>query len=283
MTEPVNAPPSEAALSSGAAVPAGAGALLRAARDRQGLHIAALAASIKVSPRKLEALERNDYSEMPDLAFARALAQSVCRVLKIDPVPVLTLMPAAGPASLAAVSGGINAPFRDGASLGAESMWSVLRRRPLVWAGGALLLAAVVVFTLPPELWRADAAPPAAPASPVAAEPVPALVAAASVPAAAVPLIETVHSVPMAETAAAPVGDALVLRADKSSWVQVVDGGGQTLVARNLQPGETLSLNGALPLRLTIGNAVGTQLSFRGKPVDLTAATRDNIARLQLP
>ena len=34
-----------------------AGALLKAAREKQGLHIAALAAAIKVSPRKLEALE----------------------------------------------------------------------------------------------------------------------------------------------------------------------------------------------------------------------------------
>ena len=48
-------------------------------------------------------------------------------------------------------------------------------------------------------------------------------------------------------------------------------------------PGESVSLDGALPIRLTIGNASATQLGFRGQPVDLSDRTRDNIARLQLP
>ena len=71
----------------------GAGALLRAARERQGLHIAALAAAIKVSQRKLEALEADRFDELPDATFTRALAQTVCRQLKIDPKPVLERLP----------------------------------------------------------------------------------------------------------------------------------------------------------------------------------------------
>ena len=66
-----------------------AGALIRAAREKRGLHVAALAASIKVSPRKLEALEADRYAELPDLTFTRALAHTVCRALKVDPEPVL--------------------------------------------------------------------------------------------------------------------------------------------------------------------------------------------------
>ena len=69
----------------------GAGALLKAARERQGLHIAALAAAIKVSPRKLDALENDRWDELPDATFTRALAQTVCRTLKIDARPVLEL------------------------------------------------------------------------------------------------------------------------------------------------------------------------------------------------
>ena len=53
-----------------------AGALLRAAREKQGLHIAALAASIKVTPRKLDALEHDRWDELPDATFTRALAQA---------------------------------------------------------------------------------------------------------------------------------------------------------------------------------------------------------------
>ena len=58
-----------------------AGALLRAARQQQGLHIAALAASIKVTPAKLEALESGRIQELPDATFTRALALTVCPVI----------------------------------------------------------------------------------------------------------------------------------------------------------------------------------------------------------
>ena len=70
-----------------------AGRLLREAREAQGLHIAALAAAIKVAPRKLELLEADRFDELPDATFTRALAQTVCRALKIDPAPVLALLP----------------------------------------------------------------------------------------------------------------------------------------------------------------------------------------------
>src|SRR5687768_11256537 len=90
-----------------------AGALLRAAREKQGLHIAALAAAIKVSPRKLDALENDRWSELPDATFTRALAQTVCRTLKIDAKPVLDLLPAVGGAALEHASVGLNTPFRE--------------------------------------------------------------------------------------------------------------------------------------------------------------------------
>jgi cytoskeleton protein RodZ len=60
----------------------------------------------------------------------------------------------------------------------------------------------------------------------------------------------------------------------------VQDAGGQILVSRTLQVGETVGLDGTLPFRLKIGNAVGTQVTFRGQPVELS--TRDNVARIEL-
>ena len=70
-----------------------AGRLLREARQAQGLHIAALASAIKVAPRKLELLEADRLDELPDATFTRALAQTVCRSLKIDAAPILALLP----------------------------------------------------------------------------------------------------------------------------------------------------------------------------------------------
>ena len=70
-----------------------AGTLLRQAREASGLHIGALSVSLKVPVKKLEALEADQYDLLPDAVFARALAASVCRTLKVDPGPVLSRLP----------------------------------------------------------------------------------------------------------------------------------------------------------------------------------------------
>src|SRR4029453_16141215 len=70
-----------------------AGMLLRRAGEATGLHVAALAVSLKVPVRKLEALEEDRYDLLTDAVFVRALASSICRTLKIDPQPVLDRLP----------------------------------------------------------------------------------------------------------------------------------------------------------------------------------------------
>lgn len=53
-------------------------------------------------------------------------------------------------------------------------------------------------------------------------------------------------------------------------------------MSRLLHPGETVGVDGTPPLKLRIGNAAGTQVTFRGQPTELQAFTRDNVARLEL-
>jgi len=135
-----------------------AGGLLRAAREKQGLHIAALAAAIKVSPRKLDALENDRLAELPDATFTRALAQTVCRQLKVDARPVLDLLPAVGGAALEHARVGLNTPFRERPGR-AEPGLAFAAIRPMVWAASLLMLAAVVVYFLPQGLFDRAAAP----------------------------------------------------------------------------------------------------------------------------
>ena len=276
-----------------------AGAMLRAAREKQGLHIAALAAAIKVAPRKLEALENDRHAELPDATFIRALAQTVCRTLKIDARPVLDLLPRAGAVALEPNRGGLKTPFRDRPGR-EEPSWSLASVRPLVWAAAVLVLGAVVVWLMPGGWWQRGAPtlpPVAVPASAAARAPLlaadPAASAAlassaASAPEAAAsqPLVETVFSVPQepaASGAAAVAANGVVqLRSSEVSWVEVRDARGQLLLSRPVQPGESVGLDGALPMRLVIGNAAATQLAFRGQPVDLVPRTRDNVARVEL-
>lgn len=291
-----------------------AGGMLRQARQAQGLHIAALAAAIKVAPRKLEMLEADRFDELPDATFARALAQTVCRTLKIDAEPVLARLPLPPQMNrLEHVTRGLNEPFRDRIGRVEGFDRSVLLR-PVVWGPALLLLATIVVYLIPPGTWRLPSLLPAggtasAPAAtevvtttvPAAAAPA-ASEAATSAPAALVEtpapagsaVVETVHSAPppgeeasapaaaqAAAATAAPKGP-LVLRASSESWVEVRDAAGQILLSRSLLAGESVGLDGAMPLRLKIGNAEGTEVSFRGKPIELAPFIRDNVARLEV-
>lgn len=163
---------------------ASAGALLRAARERQGLHIAALAASIKVAPRKLDALENDRWAELPDATFTRALALTVCRTLKVDPGPILERLPRPDAQALEQVGGSLNAPFRDHASRDEPGL-AALAIRPMVLGSAVLMLAALALYLLPAGWWTGDTAPgalPAAGTAPVAAPSLAASDAAAEEP-----------------------------------------------------------------------------------------------------
>jgi cytoskeleton protein RodZ len=304
-----------------APVPPGttAGALLRAAREKQGVHIAVLAAAIKISPRKLDALEGDRYAELPDATFTRALAQTVCRALKIDSAPVMALLPTADQKTLDTVGEGLNTPFRDrssGADLGA-----LLPRAPLVWAGVALLAAAALVYywpartvslpslsttsvpatTVAVEKSRVDIAPSVAASAASGASTfaeaasdasrasptVPAVPAAAvqapTTAASGVPLLPDLSVRPANLPATVmPSATGATVAVSEPVWLEVTDASGQVVFQRTIQPGETLTFDQAPPLRLKIGNSAAAKLTFRGEPVDLNTFTRGNVARLTL-
>ena len=73
------------------------------------------------------------------------------------------------------------------------------------------------------------------------------------------------------------------IQTSAASWIEVRDRSGRLLLSRLVSPQETVSLDGAFPLRLVIGNAAATRVSLRGKAIELTGTSRDNVARLELP
>jgi len=284
-----------------------AGGLLRQARQAQGLHIAALAAAIKVVPRKLELLESDQYEKLPDATFTRALAQAVCRTLKVDAAPVLALLPPPNGHRLEQVSEGLNTPFHDRPGRFVPREWAGVAS-PALWIAALLVLGAVLIYVLPPG-WLPGALVVGSRQAVGAAASAP-VTGATSSASVATPVASAAEAwMPPAETGAASAraagpanaqlpagtnvnantsamapaaGGVLQVRTTAQSWVEVVDASGQTVVGRLVQPGEALSLDGAMPLKLRIGNATGTQVVFRGQPVSLAPYTRDNVARFEL-
>jgi cytoskeleton protein RodZ len=201
------------------------------------------------------------------------------------------------------MAGGLNQPFRDREGpIGDGIDWRRFLTLPIL-AAAVLAVGAVVIYLAPARMPSSEQLPLPA-SAPLAAEPEPAASVAtapsAVVPEASAPAAPAVPAASLAEAAAAAdaapavaeampseaaasaAGGGLSLRAEASSWVEVRDRNNQVLLSRTLAAGETAGLDGTPPLRLVIGNAQGTRVSFRGQPVSLAPVTKDNVARLEL-
>ncbi|MEP6505622.1 MAG: RodZ domain-containing protein [Betaproteobacteria bacterium] len=298
--------------------PTTAGGVIRAARQAQGIDISSLAAMLKIPLRRMDALEMGRHAELQGPTFERALAQAACRVLKVDPKPVLALLPQHEGNTLERVSEGINTPFRErqgGSTLGELPAGF----KPVAAVIVALLVAALAMFFVPNGWWgrvthsvlssvpasapaEAASAPDAAPtgsiSTPVelplaasAAAPTPA--APSTAPAASAALAAPLSAAAVSATAAQGIDEVLAhvagapniplqVTATADSWVEVLDAQGHSLMSRTVVAGESVGLDGALPMKVKIGNAKATHLKLRGDNVDLTPFTHDNVARLEL-
>ena len=267
------------------------GAMLRKAREAAGLHIAALAVSLKVSVKKLEALETDRLDLLPDIVFVRALAASVCRTLKIDPDPILERLPHTTVPRLKTDESGINTPFRASGEGSGLLFWNQFPR-PFVLAV-LLLLVGVLVLVFFPFTQRTEVA--SAPKSGIATVISPLttatpasmttdhLVATGAVVASSASLPGVVTSaVPVMVPGSGATTGMLVFKARGSSWVEVVDATGVVQVRKTMTEGEVVGASGAMPLSVVVGRADTTEVQVRGKPFDLTRIAKDNVARFEV-
>jgi cytoskeleton protein RodZ len=298
-----------------------AGAMLHRAREAAGLHVGALAVALKVPVRKLEAMEDDRWDELTDAVFVRALASSICRTLKIDPQPVLDRLPQNPRPRLAPSSESLNTSFRTPGH-GAAPTWFDQLTRPVFLAVFALLLGALALVLLPSMRQDESLATMASAWLPSSKSPAPAASSAAPVETAAMPVSVTDVAQPMgvgttpgllpspaasAAAVAIPIPAALVpasasaadrtsvagdpaavangiivFRTSNPSWVEVTDAKGVVAVRRMLGAGDAAGASGALPLQVVIGRVDATQVQVRGKPFDLRAVSRDNVARFEV-
>lgn len=294
-----------------------AGDMLREAREAHGLHIEMVAAALKVPPQKLLALEADDIASLPDAVFARALASSVCRALRIDPAPVLAKLPSTQKVSLAESDRTLKShvssatPRWNGSS---SNRSGGLPSRALVTVVVLLLIGAGALFWLPQSVFdqvgasvsrltsrssadagsASDASANGATSSDgsgVVAETVPAQAVAPSGPVGQTPAASNGAPVAAAPAAAAsvPVAPAasssqqLVFVAREECWVTVTEAGGKQLLRRSLKAGETLGLSGTLPLSVVVGRASSVDVQVHGQPFDLKPVTKNGgVARFEV-
>ena len=297
-----------------------AGALLRQARQAQGVALEDLAATLKVPVEKLQALEDEDWQRLPDVVFLRALAQTICRTLHLEAAPVLALLPQQKVTALAP-QGGLNAPMRERgvpsilATKTQHSPWPWVVLLLIVLGGGGYL----GVQWMAPEWVRGVSTTVSAPSDPVGDSPLfsPAVpeegdgggmgnmgdgaqagevptVQAAALMQPALPEEEGAQPgfaapAPAAEPAAAPAAQAaasvspvLRITAKGATWVQVLDAQQRLLIEKILQDGEVFSTSAPKPLTVAVGKADLATVEVNGAPFDVQAVARSNVARFEV-
>lgn len=275
-----------------------AGALLREARQAQGLDIAALAALLKVPVKKLQALEQDEFELLLDPVFARALASSICRILKIDSAPVLLRLPVISAFKVTSQNRGINAPFRSREGGHGGAAWPHFSRSAVL-IGLALLLGAVALIFLPfiqQEIARYRQADSGAEQKSELVEPVFMITpdAVAVVPSDSTPelirnspreVLPSVAAEPSLPASNASDGNAkamITFNATGESWVKVTDAKGAVVLGRTLRTGESAEASGALPLVVVVGRADVLQVQVRGQAFGLGGVTSNNVARFEV-
>jgi cytoskeleton protein RodZ len=265
------------------ALPASAGALLRAARETAGLTVDAVAQQLKLAPRQVKAIEDGDFTRLPGRTFVRGFVRNYARLVRLDAEAVLGALPAAAPT--------LGTPALQPTAPSIGELPTAEHGRP-GWTRWAipLTLVAIIAAAALYEFMRpaADVRRTVAKDTPAAAEPalpksqtpeiigtpLPNPVATATPPA---------DSPATREPAAVPTTDVpLTLAFRDFSWTEVKDRNGNVLLSR-MNPGGTMqAITGTPPLEIVIGNAVDVTLTWKGKRVDLLPHTRQNVARLTL-
>lgn len=291
---------------------ASAGGLLRQAREQAGLHIGAMAVALKVPVKKIEALEADRVDLLPDTVFARALAGSICRHLKMDVTPVLVLLPQVNTDVMRVGQTRLDAPFQYGQGGSSLRMPEVLKN-PVVWVAVVLVLAALVLYFWPAatagsgnELVSVTSASgvqdagvrPEVAVMPVAQMP---LAVAADVQSVAAVASQSLASPQVQNTAPSPVvatgpvempksadmgasnpAGLVQFRAKGQSWIEVTDATGNVQLRKTLEAGELAGASGVMPLKVVVGRANLTTVQVRGQNFDLTALAKDNVARFEV-
>ncbi|RMX07159.1 helix-turn-helix domain-containing protein [Allofranklinella schreckenbergeri] len=285
------------------------GAWLRHYRLEREVSLEELAAVLKIPAGKLEALERDDYGQLPDMVFTRALAMTICRLLGYDSAPVMALFPQVHSPRLARDTDGINQPFKSTA-LPTPSQPAVRSGIP----GSAIVLAivmsivAAIVFFWPqiehkmgwgessvgheiasgsPHLSSQEVQVPAlsAAASAESGTLAPALTpgqeqAPASEPTEAAPA--AVAEPPVQEEQPAAPAESIRIYAQEPVWVQIRDASNAILHQSTLPKGREIAITNPPPLRVEIGRVDAVKVVVKGQPFNVQPFARGNVARFEV-
>ncbi len=241
-------------------------------REQRGESVSAVAARLRCDNAVVEALESDRFNDLGAPVFARGHLKRYAELLgaPVDNLlerwsvvqrqslapPDLTSMPRARTRSVDTRVWGRRVGAAAVALVIGLAAWWILKG-----SGTA---------TTTPEQLAAQALPPPPPAP----APLPVAPPSAAAEAATVEPVASDVATPIAASAPPVAGEQARLRlaAREDSWVQVVDATGRRLYFGTLRRDNSVSLNGASPLRVLLGRADATSVELAGRPVTVPSS-----------
>ena len=300
------------------AAPKGFGAVLRAAREAEGISVGDMAVQCRLAVTQIRALEEERLENLPEPVYVRAFIRGYAHALKIDPAPLVDdymmrcgrrgaavevgQLPNRSPSTeavfheppknrtlkavlfvvlAALVGGGIWAVYTDQfASLHTSSEAQKVE-------SGANEAKETKTPTAEPTEKAAqpsDAAPEAQPAAAApAAQPAPSAALAPSAQTASAAPAQPAPAASAQPPAAAPVLHKVEFRLGAgASWVQVIAPNGRNVVASEMRPQSVQAYEIPKGSRFTIGNAGVVSLTIDGEVYPLDGVVRNGIARFTI-
>ena len=251
----------------------GCGEQLRQARNAAGLSIETVSNRSKMPVRVIQAIEDENWDTLGAEVFIRGQLRSYARLLDVDLEPQLQQGGHVAATTLPPlVSHAHTPPLRR--------MVEQLGRRA-VYIALTVVIVAPVIFASRSHLGGGGSSSTVKSLDnyPVPAQPVADKSAPAPAAAQRTPVIASMASITPPAATAAP---ALELVFSGDSWVQVYAVDGSTLEKGLLTSGERRRYESGQVGRVVLGNSSAAQVIQDGKPVDLTAFSRANVARFTL-
>jgi cytoskeleton protein RodZ len=285
----------------------GPGAQLAQARNDLHWSREEVAAKLHLSSHQIQAMEEDNYANLPGATYVRGYLKSYALLLGLSPASILdahsklTAKPVQQDFSNIAPQREITSRHHQirfttylvaAIVVGLAVAWWVGREnRPPVPVIATAPVAPVPEAAAPvaepstavtplPEAVPSPAASPASSSAPAPAKP------AVPVAAPASPVATPVTAAPIAtEPKPLPITGPraqLVLYADQDTWADIRDARQVKLLYETVPAGRAVTLEGVAPVSVFLGNASGARIEYNGKPVDIARHQRGMMARFKL-
>jgi len=287
------------------------GQRLRVAREARQLTRDAIAAQMRIEPKVIEALERDDYTRLPAAVFVRGYLRAYAKLVGLAAEPLVD----AFDQRTAHVPPPLVLPAAVGPDIESRSgyaRWVVLTLALLSlllfyqwWhleGGKTAPVTAVPKPSTPAPAQKTEtvAETPIVVPTTEAGTPLENLYAAPSdesglgevtaaapapAPATAAGTVQTAQPATVSEPQTMPVAPTgpLVMRFNADCWVVIRDAGGRALLQGLIKSGARHVLDGKPPFQITLGNSPAVEIEYLGQRFDQSSYTGPSrIARFTL-